>query len=100
MQRLTAAEFAAAGGVEDWTAADDGATARFRTGDFATGAALFARIADLADAANHHPDVGVRYGSVEVHVATHSAGGLTDKDLALAREISVAARELGIRSAD
>lgn len=73
-----------------------GAFARFRTGDFATGAKLFAAVARLADAANHHPDVDVRYPAVRVRLYTHSADGLTAKDAELAAEISRAARELGV----
>ena len=44
-------------------------------------------IGHLAEAAWHHPDLAVSYGSVEVSLSTHSAGGITDKDLALARKI-------------
>ena len=44
-------------------------------------------IGHLAEAANHHPDLAVSYASVEVRLSTHSAGGITDKDLTLARKI-------------
>lgn len=44
-------------------------------------------IAFLAEAANHHPDLGVHWGRVDVALQTHSAGGVTDKDLQLAHEI-------------
>ncbi|HPF61000.1 MAG: 4a-hydroxytetrahydrobiopterin dehydratase [Gemmatimonadetes bacterium] len=44
-------------------------------------------IAFLAEAGNHHPDLGVHWGKVEVSLQTHSAGGITDKDLQLAAEI-------------
>lgn len=44
-------------------------------------------IAFLAEAANHHPDLEVHWGSVVVALQTHSAGGITDKDLQLARQI-------------
>ena len=44
-------------------------------------------IGHLAEAAWHHPDLAVSYGSVEVSLRTHSAGGITDKDLALARKL-------------
>lgn len=96
MDTITPEQFSAEPGVDDWSASDDGAVATYRTGDFATGAKLFARIADLADTANHHPDVEVTYPTVRVTLITHSAGGLTAKDVALARQISAAARDLGI----
>ena len=44
-------------------------------------------IGHLAEAAWHHPDLAVSYGSVEVSLSTHSAGGITDKDLTLARKL-------------
>ena len=41
----------------------------------------------LAESADHHPDLLVKWGSVAVALSTHSAGGITDKDFALARRI-------------
>jgi len=96
MGTITAEQFGAVPGVEDWHAGETGAVAAFSTGDFAAGARLFAAIADLAEAADHHPDVDVRYATVRVRLITHSAGGLTSKDAALAAQISSAARGLGI----
>jgi len=96
METITSREFRSEPGVEDWRAGVDGASAAFATGDFATGARLFTAIAELAEAANHHPDVEVRYSAVRVTLFTHSAGGLTRKDVALARQISDAATGLGI----
>lgn len=98
MDTITSDEFRALPGVEDWRPGETGAVALFRTGNFATGAELFAAIAELAEEANHHPDVNVRYATVRVTLMTHSAGGLTHKDAALAARISEAARELDIRA--
>ena len=42
----------------------------------------------LAERANHHPDILISWNKVTLHLVTHSAGGLTDKDFALARQIS------------
>jgi 4a-hydroxytetrahydrobiopterin dehydratase len=44
-------------------------------------------VAALAERANHHPDMTIRYNEVTVSVWTHSDGGLTTKDFALARGI-------------
>ena len=74
----------------------DDASTHFRTGSFAAGLALIDAIGKLADAANHHPDVDLRYHGVTVRLMTHSEGGLTERDVALARQISEAARELGV----
>lgn len=98
-ERITAEQFNQAEGVTGWTAEGERARAVFRTGSFAAGIALVNRIGVLADAANHHPDVDLRYPSVTVELTTHDAGGLTGKDLALAREISAAAAELGMGTA-
>lgn len=70
-------------------------TARFRTGDFATGARLVAAIAEAADALNHHPDLTLTYAAVDVRLSSHDAGGVTGRDLELARRIDDAAAELG-----
>ena len=45
------------------------------------------RVAELAEAADHHPDIDIRWRTVTFRLATHSAGGVTEKDLALARRI-------------
>jgi 4a-hydroxytetrahydrobiopterin dehydratase len=45
------------------------------------------RIADAAEAANHHPDLDISYRHLHVVLSTHSEGGITDKDLSLAAEI-------------
>lgn len=97
MATITPEQFRAADGVGDWTADPAGATATFATGSFARGVAFVVEIGALADAANHHPDVELRYPSVSLHLVTHDAGtALTELDVALAREISAAAQRLGI----
>lgn len=96
MDTLTTDQFRAFDGVEHWRFDGDAVTARFATGDFATGARLFSAIAELAEAANHHPDVTVTYPRVQVLLTSHDSGGVTAKDAALAAAISRAADQLGI----
>jgi 4a-hydroxytetrahydrobiopterin dehydratase len=79
----------------DWRVVRDDASTHFRTGSFAEGIALVNAIGRLADVANHHADVDLRSDGVTVRVGTHSAG-LSERDLELARQISTAARELGV----
>jgi 4a-hydroxytetrahydrobiopterin dehydratase len=57
------------------------------------GAMAFAnRVAEAANAANHHPDIHVEdYRTVRIVLTTHSAGGITDADIALARAIDAVA---------
>jgi 4a-hydroxytetrahydrobiopterin dehydratase len=93
---ITAAEFTADEGTGDWRVLRRSALARFATGSFTRGVRLVTRIGALAEAANHHPDVDLRYGSVTVRTWSHDVGGLSARDVALAREISMAARELDV----
>ena len=79
-----------------WRVVRDDAAAHFRTGSFAKGVALIDAIGALADAANHHPDVDLRYHGVTVRLRTHSERRLTERDVTLARQISDAARELDV----
>ena len=48
------------------------------------------RVAGIADDIDHHPDIDVRYSTVLISLTTHSAGGLTDKDLKLAEKVDFA----------
>jgi len=70
--------------------------ATLRTGSFADGLVLVQRIAALAEQADHHPDVDLRYAVVHVVLVSHDAGGLTERDVALAAQISAVADELGV----
>jgi 4a-hydroxytetrahydrobiopterin dehydratase len=56
-------------------------------GDFARALGYVNDVGALAEAANHHPDVDIRWGTVTLRLSTHSAGGLTAKDLDLAARI-------------
>ncbi len=94
--RITPRQFHEAVGVEDWRVLFEGACAHFRTGSFAAGVALVDAIGRLADAANHHPDVDLRYDGVTVRLPPHDGGGLSEHDVTLARQISAAARELDV----
>jgi len=80
--------------LDDWRWLLGGLHARFRTGDFATGLRLVAAIGEAAEAADHHPDVDLRYPFVQVKLASHDVGGVTVRDVRLAREISEAAGRL------
>jgi 4a-hydroxytetrahydrobiopterin dehydratase len=96
VKRITAQQFQAAPGVEDWRVLPEGARTYFATGSFSKGVELIQRIGELADAANHHPDVDLRYPGVTVTLTTHEVSDISERDAALAAQISAAARELGI----
>jgi len=55
--------------------------------DFRGAMAFVNRVADLAEAADHHPDIDIRYSKVTLVLSTHDAGGLTARDFALAEKI-------------
>jgi 4a-hydroxytetrahydrobiopterin dehydratase len=48
-------------------------------------------VAELAEAANHHPDIDIRWNRVTLVLSTHSEGGVTQRVIALARQIDAAA---------
>ena len=87
-----------AAGLADWRQLFATLRTRFRTGDFATGLRLVNRIGELAEAANHHPDVDLRYPTVAVTLWSHDSGGVTSRDLDLARLISQAAADLQVEA--
>jgi 4a-hydroxytetrahydrobiopterin dehydratase len=96
VEHISAQQFTASEGVEEWSVLVDSAEAYFATGSFAKGVELVEVIGRLADAADHHPDVDLRYPGVTVRLSTHDIGGISGRDIALAQQISMAARELGI----
>lgn len=91
---ITAQQFEELDGLDDWEYEQSTITADFQAGGFTAAAALAARIAAAADEADHHPDIDIRYPDrVCVRFTTHSAGGVTDLDVTLARRVSAIAAE-------
>jgi 4a-hydroxytetrahydrobiopterin dehydratase len=60
---------------------------QFELADFREAVTFVVRLSYEAEAANHHPDLDIRYNRVTVALSTHSEGGVTEKDLALAGAI-------------
>ncbi|GAB3998388.1 4a-hydroxytetrahydrobiopterin dehydratase [Nocardioides marmoraquaticus] len=81
---------------EGWRLVLDQVVAHYDTGGFSAGAAFVQRVAELADAADHHPDVDLRYPHVTVALSSHDVGAITARDTRLAAEIHQAATEAGI----
>lgn len=86
-------------GLRDWRVLGHALQARFRTGSFAVGAALVAEIARVADEMDHHPDLDLRYGHLNVRLFSHDSWGVTGRDVRLARRVSALAEEAGIDAA-
>ena len=70
-----------------WTLEDGAIRRSFRTSGWKSALMVVNAIGHLAEAAWHHPEISVSYGSVTVDLTTHSAGGITDKDFELAGRI-------------
>jgi len=75
------------GRLPGWTRAGDEIVKEYRFDGFGGAIAFVVAVAFRAEKANHHPDVDIRYNRVRVALSTHSEGGLTEKDLDLAREV-------------
>lgn len=72
--------------MSGWTIEAGELAKEFRFASYLEGAAFVARLAERAEAMNHHPDLHLRWRKVRMNVSTHSAGGLTELDFSLARE--------------
>jgi 4a-hydroxytetrahydrobiopterin dehydratase len=75
------------GGLEGWYFEDGWLRRKYSTDGWPTTLMLVNAVGYLCEAAWHHADLAVTWGKVWVKLKTHSEGGITDKDLALAREI-------------
>ena len=70
-----------------WGRGDDEIEKTYELASFPDAVAFVTRVGFLAEKSDHHPDLDVRWRNVRVALSTHSEGGITDKDLALAGEI-------------
>ncbi len=82
--------------LADWRGLAQALHARFRTGDFVTGLRFVTAVAEAAERAGHHPDVTLTYPFVDMKLISHDVSQITQRDIDLARRISVIAHEQGI----
>ncbi len=96
--QITPSQFEESSGAEDWRVVSDGAHAFYRTESMATAARFVQAISELPDIDKHPPDVDVRSDGVTVRLITFTPdfGGMTTRDLEIARQISAAATKLGL----
>jgi 4a-hydroxytetrahydrobiopterin dehydratase len=71
-----------------WEVRDGRLVLTVKRADFKDAMALVNAVADLAEQRNHHPDIAVHWNEVTLTQWSHSAGGITQADLDLAREIA------------
>lgn len=87
MEKLTQEQIAdGLAGLPDWTLNGESIQRTFGFDDFKQSMEFVSRVADRAEAVQHHPDILVRYNKVTLTLSTHDAGGLSEKDLAFAAD--------------
>jgi len=74
-----------------WERQGDEIVKEYRLGNFKDSVAFVVRLSYEAEAANHHPDLDIRWNKVRVALSTHSEGGLTARDLDLAAAVEALA---------
>lgn len=79
--------------LHGWAREGDAIAKTFTFPAFLDGIAFVARVAQAAEAADHHPDIDIRYTSVRCALSTHDSGGITANDVDLARAIEELAVE-------
>jgi 4a-hydroxytetrahydrobiopterin dehydratase len=77
--------------LPEWTREDDAIKRGFKFEDFQASVDFVNRITPPAEEMNHHPDIAISWNRVEITLATHSEGGLTDADFELASRIDALA---------
>jgi 4a-hydroxytetrahydrobiopterin dehydratase len=89
MDRLTEEQIAARlAGLTGWERQGDSLVHIAKLADFKAAMLYVGAVGYLAEAANHHPDIAIAWNTVTLTLSTHSAGGLTSKDFALAERIN------------
>ena len=75
------------GSLQGWSRKGDVLTRTYAFRNFLQSIEFVNRVATLAESANHHPDIDIRYSKVTLTLSTHDAGGITSNDVNLARAI-------------
>ncbi|MGI8509853.1 MAG: 4a-hydroxytetrahydrobiopterin dehydratase [Gemmatimonadaceae bacterium] len=79
------------GSLPGWSRKGDMLSKTFQFDSFPDAIGFVDRVAEAAEAAQHHPDIDIRYTKISCMLTTHDAGGVTQKDLNMANEIEFAA---------
>jgi len=74
--------------LDGWKQNDREIVKEFELKDFVRSMGFVSSVALLAEKADHHPDIDIRWNKVTLVLSTHSEGGLTEKDFSLARQIN------------
>ena len=79
-----------------WKLQNDAIIKAYKHDSFAEAIVFVNAVAHLAELANHHPDIDIRYSNITISLTTHDQGGITEKDLAVARSIEETRRKAGV----
>ena len=74
--------------LEGWKLAGDEIVRDFAFADFVEALRFVNAVGEKAEAANHHPDIDIRYNRVKLALISHDAGGLTERDFRLAEAVN------------
>jgi 4a-hydroxytetrahydrobiopterin dehydratase len=97
--KLTDAEIREAlAALPGWSLADGMLVKTYEHPTFPEAIVFVNAVAHLAEIANHHPDVDIRYSKITLRLVTHDSGGITAKDVALAKEVEAARARLAPRA--
>lgn len=75
------------GSLPGWQLKGKAIEKKYQLSAFLPAIEFVGNVAELAEAARHHPDIIINYNVVTLSLSTHSAGGVTEKDLELARQV-------------
>jgi len=76
-----------------WEYKNNAISKMFKFKEFLHGIEFVQKVAEIAEAADHHPDIAINYTRVTFSCSTHDAGGVTDKDFKLAQNIEIAFKD-------
>jgi 4a-hydroxytetrahydrobiopterin dehydratase len=79
--------------LDGWSVEGNNITKTLKFSTFPGGIAFVNQVADLAEDMGHHPDINIRYSTVTLYLSTHDEGGITAKDIVLARRIDTLSRQ-------
>ena len=96
MAKLTAEQIAdKLKALPGWESKNNAISKMFKFKEFMSGIEFVNKVAEIAEGADHHPDITISYTRVTFTCSTHSDGGVTDKDFKLAENIEIAFKDRG-----
>ncbi len=78
--------------MKEWGQAGEALQRTYKFKDFVEAMKFVTKVADAAESAQHHPDILIRWNLVTLTLTTHDAGGISEKDFALAKKADVLAK--------